>query len=387
MIKELDLHIQEAKQAFTYKFNDEPTLVSAAPGRINIIGEHTDYNFGKSVPAAINKWVCIAAKIRKDKQVNVYSANYDGWYKTSIDKPKNPIYSWQKYILGAIELMADYDWLNHGFDAYIVGNIPIGAGVSSSAAIEVATTNLLRSLYQVNISDIELVKICQKIEHEYIGIKSGLLDQYASLFSKEGYLMKLDFSTLTHEYFQVNMRGHKWVLVNTKVKRELSASKYTERVNETQEGLNLLHKFGILEFNQIKLNDIKKIEDEVIQKRMRHYVTENERVEALCIALKDGDLDEVGDMLLDSHKSLKEDYEVSCEELDFLVEVADSLPYVEGSRMMGGGFGGCTINLVIDKKVSEFSQFIINKYKEKFGIEAEILVFDMVDGAKVYNFE
>ncbi|MFN0050002.1 MAG: galactokinase [Cytophagales bacterium] len=374
----------EVNDKFQQHYNKAPQFVSAAPGRINIIGEHTDYNFGLALPAAINRWVIISMAFREDSEIHIHSENYGSQMVFIPNNPFTETESWTKYIHGALDIFAKKDKLNRGFDALIWGNVPLGAGVSSSAAIEVAMMNLLRTSFQATFDDITLVKNCQKIEHEYLKVKSGLLDQYASQFSKEGKLMVLDFKSLTHEYVDADMGDWCWILANTKVKRELAGSKYSERVVETQMGLNQLSNTNtqIEGFRDVTVNDLGSITDLVNRKRLKHLVYENIRVYNTAQAFKLKDMEKIGELLLESHYSLKNDYEVSCKELDFLVETGKKVKGWAGGRMMGGGFGGCTINLVKKEAIDSFSETILKEYNLKFGIEAELYIFDTAAGAK-----
>lgn len=387
-MQELDNLKQSVIEKFTATFNQNPNMISVAPGRINVIGEHTDYNLGYSMPAAINRWVIICFSYRNDSTIKIASESFNTNMEYTIGKSFHPTESWMKYMHGALEIFQRTETIDRGFNAYIWGNVPLGSGVSSSAALEVATMGLLRKAYNGNFDDVILVKNCQKIEHEFLGVKSGLLDQYASQLSKAGKLMSLDFQSLSHHYFDAAIGKFCWVLVNTKVKRELAGSKYSERVEETQAGLEQLKSKNskIQNFRDINLLDVDLIENRVIKQRIKHFVTENKRVIDTAIAFENNNLEEVGKLLLESHYSLKDDYEVSCDELDFLVEKAKQFDGFLGGRMMGGGFGGCTINLIDKSKLGQFESYILPAYKAKFNIDGEVYAFDMVDGATVISF-
>lgn len=382
---ELQILHEDIASKFQSKFGHKPTLISSAPGRINIIGEHTDYNLGLSMPAGINRWVIIAYRQREDHLVKIFSESFGTEMDYLPTQAFTPSQSWQKYIYGALEIFQKTDKITHGFDAYIWGNVPLGSGVSSSAAIEVAMMGLLRHVFNAKFSDTELVKNCQQIEHQYLGVKSGLLDQYASQFSKAGKLMALDFQSLSHTYADAEMDDWCWVLANTKVKRELAGSKYSERVEETQKALQLLKSEGVNHFRDITLAHVDKIQDSTIKKRIKHFVTENQRVHDMAAAFKVKNYVEVGNLLYASHESLKSDYEVSCAELDYLVELCKNFSDAAGARMMGGGFGGCTINLVKKSALLAFEKYVTTEYKAKFNIVSEVYAFDVVEGAKVYS--
>ncbi|TAG56487.1 MAG: galactokinase [Cytophagales bacterium] len=387
MSEELIKIKQEVTQKFTLKYNQKPSLISIAPGRINVIGEHTDYNFGLSMPAAINRWVVICFAFRDDNVIKMQAESFQNEMVYEAGKPFEATESWMKFMHGALEIFQRTDKITKGFNAYIWGNVPLGSGVSSSAALEVATMGLLRKAFNASFDDVTLVKNCQKIEHEYLGVKSGLLDQYASQLSKAGNLMSLDFQSLTHNYFSAEIGEYCWVLVNTKVKRELAGSKYSERVEETQAALKEIQaaKSTVKHFRDITISDVELLKNPTVKSRMKHFVTEDQRVFDTADAFKANNLKKVGQLLLESHYSLKNDYEVSCQELDFLVEKSKTFDGFLGGRMMGGGFGGCTINLIQKSKLKEFEAFILPAYKSAFNIDGEVYAFDMVDGACVEN--
>lgn len=385
MSNELASFKKDISQKFTSVFNQNATLISVAPGRINVIGEHTDYNLGLSMPAAINRWVIIAFAFREDNLIKISSESFNNQMEYTPGKSFTPTESWMKYIYGALEIFQRTDKITKGFNAYIWGNVPLGSGVSSSAAIEVAMMGLLRKAFSASFDDVTLVKNCQKIEHEFLGVKSGLLDQYASQLSKAGKLMALDFQSMTHRYFDAEIGEYAWVLVNTKVKRELSGSKFSERVDETQIAFKEIaaKNSAVKHFRDIALKDVELVSDSVLKNRIKHFVLEDQRVFDTADAFKNNDLKKVGELLLESHYSLKNDYEVSCPELDFLVEKSKTFDGFLGGRMMGGGFGGCTINLIKKAKIEDFKTFILPAYKSQFNIDGEVYAFDMVDGANV----
>ncbi len=381
----LDDQIKMCKDDFRSHFGMQPLFVAYAPGRINLIGEHTDYNQGLSIPCAINRWVTIGISPRTDLQVNVVSRNFKGEMNFELRVEYIPQHSWEHYVYGCIALFCQHHTVSFGFDALIEGNVPIGSGVSSSAALEVALMNGFYHLFEVAYDPLAIIKLCQQVEHQYLHVKSGLLDQYASQFSKSGQLMVLDFESLTHQYINAEIKDYVWVLCNTKVKRSLAGSKYSERVEETQKGFDTIRKStpGIKSMREVEEKHLLLIKDLYVQKRLRHYIRENERVRKSLQALISGDIEDLGNLITSSHLSLRDDYEVSCEELDFLVEEAIATNCCLGSRMMGGGFGGCTINLVKWDQVNVFTQKIREAYFRKFNMEAEITTYQLVNGAGV----
>jgi galactokinase len=374
-------------QSFERHFHVLPTLVAYAPGRINIIGEHTDYNKGLAMPCAINRWVTVSISQRiDDDQVHVVSIDFDGKMIFDLNTSYDPKTLWEQYIYGSIELFKQAHGIPFGFNAMISGNVPIGAGVSSSAALEVAFVNALNELYKTKLDGLAIIKLCQQVEHQYLHVKSGLLDQYASQFSKEENVLILDFKSLSHTYIHAKIKDYVWVLCDSNIKRTLAGSKYSERVKETETALASLNKQipGIQEFRDVEMDHLALLEDVTQQKRMRHYLTENSRVKAVVQALAVNDVLSFGKLLTASHQSLRDDYEVSCKELDYLVTLALDTDYCVGSRMMGGGFGGCTINLVKENHIDEFCKVIHNSYFNKFSIEPIINIYQTVNGAGVF---
>ncbi|CAN5347879.1 galactokinase [soil metagenome] len=379
--------IDQNKIQFNKIYGIETEFTAVAPGRINIIGEHTDYNQGLSMPAGIDRWVVISMASRKDEKINIYSLNFQSWLKTNTNEQPKVRESWQKYIFGCFKIFSESYPVSTGFDAIIYGNVPIGSGVSSSAAIEVSMMNALRKLYLVNFDDLTLIKLCQQVEHQYLKVKSGLLDQYASQFSKDSHLLLLDFQDLQHQYIPANFGKYTWVLVDSKVKRELAGSKYSERVAETQQALKIIQsKFPeVRQFRDINEEHVQAVEDKLLLKRISHYFSENNRVKKAAECIKENDFEALGNLLVKSHTSLSVDYEVSCEELDFLLDAALKFPHCLGGRMMGGGFGGCTINMVSKSQQEKFADHMIESYWERFNIQAEVNIYRIVDGAGIHS--
>ncbi len=382
----LNQQIELSRDKFITHFGEVPYYVAHAPGRINIIGEHTDYNLGLSLPCAIDRWVTVSLSPTADKKIHVISEDFQGDMQIELGKTFKPNASWQHYVYGCLMLFQEKVDLRTGFQAVISGNVPIGSGVSSSAALEVAFMNALNHLADDPLDPMTLIQLCQQTEHQYLNVKSGLLDQYASQFSKAGKAMILDFETLTHRYITADTLNYTWVLCDSNVRRTLSGSKYSERVKETLNGfLTLQEQFPELKtIRDLEEKHLAFLNHPVQQKRIRHYLSENKRVVDTVKALAEKDLKLVGQLLTSSHLSLKDDYEVSCEELDSLVEQALSTGYCLGSRMMGGGFGGCTINLVHKDKIEAFSALVEAAYFKQFNKQTEINGYQIVDGAGIF---
>jgi galactokinase len=387
-MKELELHIAENNEAFSHTFGHPPAATTAAPGRINIIGDHTDYNEGLSLATAINRWVIVSVSERMDQRVQVRSANYKETINFTLGEILPGDEKWHRIVSGIAHILKETYGIRHGFEAYIWGNIPLGSGVSSSAAIEVALLNALRTLYRLSINSTQLVLHCQQTEHKYMHVKSGLLDQYTSQFSKENTLLLLDFQTVSHRYIPADTTGYQWVLVNSMVKRELASSKYSERVEETQEAFaQIKAKYPeVKHFRDIRAEHTDAIADKTLRNRILHYIEENARVNNFVEAIQANDWVRAGNYLNDSHRSLKEQYETSCEELDFLAEKGAALPGCLGSRIMGGGFGGCTINLVEETSIEAFKKEITTLYKAKYNCEPEINIYQNVMGAYTESY-
>ena len=378
--------VEKCKDDFSAHFGVSPSFVAYAPGRINIIGEHTDYNQGLSMPCAINRWVTVSMLPRTDQRVNIISKDFNGEITFQLGEVYEPKDLWERYVYGCIVLFQKSISIKNGFEAFIEGNVPIGSGVSSSAALEVAFMNGLNHLCKDVQDPLILILTCQQVEHQFLKVKSGLLDQYASQFSKAGNFMVLDFLTLSHEYFTADIKGYVWVLCDTKVKRSLASTKYSERVEETNKAfLSIQKKYPeVINMRGIEEKHLNAIEDLFLKKRIRHYMFENKRVKQSLEALAIKDMEAFGNLITASHFSLRDDYEVSCEELDFLVEEAIATNCCLGSRMMGGGFGGCTINLVKKEEVTMFSKKISEAYLTKFHLQVEINSYKSVDGAGIY---
>ena len=388
-------------------------ITSRAPGRINLIGEHTDYNGGLSMPAAINRWVEVSASshssgamraISKDNQEEIGFNLYQSFPSANAQ--------WEKFIYGAIGVLREsffsklpepnakksnlrgrkpiFKDFPHGLELTISGNVPQGAGLSSSAALEIALLKTLLKAWGFSLNGREICLLAQQIEHRYLGIQSGLLDQYASCFSKKNQLLLIDFRADSLRYFPLKASDYLWVTVNSTIRRKLAGSKYQERVMETRKGLALIHS-KIPHINHLRdvgpegLEFLHNLGESSLENRIRHFYEENLRVLAMKTALSpESGLDSLhtaGQLLNQSHDSLRDLYAVSCPELDFLVETAQNHSSCLGSRMMGGGFGGCTLNLVHKKGLEDFKAEIEKRYLNKTNLIAETEVFELVAGA------
>lgn len=361
-----------------------------APGRINIIGEHTDYNDGFVLPAAIDKF--IEFELQSDTSVHFTSI-------TAIDRgetlkflvqDEGTLYGgWGNYIQGVVKVL---NQLRPGkiknFTGSFKGNIPQGSGLSSSAALEMGLAVSLNSLFDLQLNDLELIQAAQLAEHQYVGTQCGIMDQFASMMGKANHAILLDCKTLDYDYIPMPLNECKWLIINSKIHHELASSGYNQRRYECLEGVEILRKYeenitslravtpAILDYHQHSFPPI-------IYNRCLHVVEENLRVLQLVEAMERGDFVAVGNKISASHNSLRDLYEVSCPEIDFLVEKVLDLPGVYGARMIGGGFGGCTLNLVhADFKQAQLNP-VLEAYQYKFGITPDVLSFTVVDGAHV----
>ena len=380
-VSKIDL-IAASKKEFKEKFEAKEDSVCIAPGRINLIGEHTDYNLGLAMPIAIDRWVCTVAYKRSDEKVNIHSSNFNKTIGSSL----NDLYPkelWEKYILGCIQVLKDHFDIKEGVDLLIKGNVPIGFGVSSSAALEVSVIGALLSIYNLNMDSSLILKLSSRVEHEYLDIQSGMLDQYASIFSKKDNPLLIDFSALSHSYVKSNINRGSWVLINSMVDRPLADSKYNERVSECNLALKEINKTNEIDIkiNELTIQDLEKIKDStILYNRIFHFLSENERVQSMRIALEQGDLILAGNILSESHDSLRNNYEVSCKEIDGIINIAKSQKGFYGGRIMGGGFGGCCLALVEDSKQDLFIDTLLESFYNDFKYNLEIEFIDFSDG-------
>ncbi len=364
------------KQVFTDRFEGKPVIVRS-PGRVNLIGEHTDYNEGFVLPASIDKAIYFAIAPNRDNVFRFYSYDLMDEYVTEIDKIEPCDKHWANYLLGVIAQFVKDGKQVMGFDCAFGGDIPIGAGLSSSAAIECGLAYAIDKMQKFGYSTMEMVKISQKAEHEYAGVMCGIMDQFAVMHGQINKAIKLDCRSLEYELLPVKMENYKLLLVNTGVKHSLASSEYNKRRNECAAGVKILKKYNssIQSLRDVSLDFIQKHKaefDEIVYDRCTYVIEENIRLDAACEALNNGDFTAFGNQMYLSHRGLKEKYEVSCVELDLLVDIAKKTRGVLGARMMGGGFGGCTINLVKKNAVANFKNTILAQYKTPEGKEPEI---------------
>lgn len=361
------------RQVFIEKFNEVPRLFRS-PGRINLIGEHTDYNQGFVLPASVDKAVYFAITPREDDLVFLYAADLGLSYAFELDDLSKSDERWAHYQLAVLDQLKKAGIGIRGFQAAFGGDIPVGAGMSSSAALECCLLFALNELFALNLDRMTIVKMGQKAENEYVGVNCGIMDQFASVFGRSESVIQLDCRSLQYEYFPFPMNEYQLVLCDTGVKHSLADSEYNTRRKECEEGIAILKRFDprIQSLRDVSVALVERYKEELgelIYKRCKYITEEIERVQVACQLLTENRLELFGRKMYETHTGLSREYEVSCDELDFLVEQTANNPDVAGARMMGGGFGGCTINLVRHAAVERFEERMIEAYRIAFGIE------------------
>ena len=380
--------INKITNTFLRKFNTTP-FIFKSPGRINIIGEHTDYNDGFVLPAAIDKAAYIAISLRDDDEIHLVAADLNETFSISINdlKPIGDI-SWPNYILGAAAQFPKRGIPLKGFNAVLMSDVPIGAGLSSSAAIECATTFALNELLQTKLDRITMVKMAQKAEHEYAGVMCGIMDQFASIMGKKDHVIKLDCRTLEYEYVPFKLKGLKILLLNTNVKHSLASSEYNTRRKECEQAVAWVKE------HEPQVNSLRDVTEEMLDKyvlpkdtladrRSRFVVQEINRLLRGCEDLQRGDLPALGKKMFATHEGLSKLYEVSCKELDYLVDFVKNNDAVIGARMMGGGFGGCTINIIKEDAIDTLIASIKPAYETAMNLPLSYYIASIENGTEI----
>ena len=352
----------------------------ASPGRVNLIGEHTDYNLGFVLPGAIDKAIYVGVKPNDGQKCRIHSVDYDQSIEMDLHGEK-PAQQWARYIYGVVQEMEKRGALIRPFDMTFGGDVPLGAGLSSSAALESAVGFALNTVYNLGFSREQLAKIGQMTEHNYVGVRCGIMDQFASLFGDHGKVIRLDCRSLEYAYFPFDPKGYKLVLLDSRVKHELVGSPYNDRRASCERVAKVLGQEFLRGATMEQLEAVKDRISEEDYKRARYVIGEEKRVLDVCEALEKGDYETVGKRMYETHWGMSKDYEVSCEELDFLAEVAEACG-VTGSRIMGGGFGGCTINLVKDGLYDNFIATAKEKFNAKYGHEPKVYEVVISDGSR-----
>lgn len=384
----------KVETVFKENFSSEPLLIYS-PGRINFIGEHIDYNDGYVMPAAIDKGVYYAIGLNNSDKIHFYAVDFNEKLSIKISEVKK-MTSWKNYVLSVVneflikDLQVPFSTRGEGlglrgFDCVFAGDIGSGAGLSSSAAVEGGLAFGLNNLFNFGLNRKELAVLCQRAEHNYPGVNCGIMDQYASILGKKDHVILLDCKNVEHEYFPLQLEGYEIVLINSKVHHSLASSEYNVRRKQCEEGMKMLQKEKeINSFRDIKSSDellpFKDKMDEKVYDRCKFVVEEIARTQTAAKFLQQNNIIEFGKLMFEAHDGLSKLYEVSCKELDFLVEKAKQNKDVIGARMMGGGFGGCTINIVKKGSVDKFLADSISAYKDEFVIQPEVIEVKIVDG-------
>ena len=372
---------EKISKAFQDRFGVDGTVYASA-GRINLIGEHTDYNGGFVFPGAIDKGIMAELRPNGLEKCRVYSMDLDEYTEFGLKEEDAPKESWARYVFGVAREVLKRGGKVECFDAVFAGNVPLGAGLSSSAALESCFAFALNDMFNNNsISKFDLARIGQSTEHNYCGVNCGIMDQFASVFGREGNLMRLDCRSMEYEYFPFNPKEYQLVLVDSRVKHELKDSPYNKRRESCE---RVARQLGLETMRDATMEDLNGVKSEITAEdyfRAKFVIEEKDRVLDVCEALEKGDYETVGQKMYETHAGLSKDYEVSCEELDFLNDVAKEMG-VTGSRIMGGGFGGCTINLVPNALHDNFIKEAKKRFNEAYGHEPKIYDVVISDGAR-----
>lgn len=383
--------IKTIRTVFESRFSGSPDIIVRSPGRINLIGEHTDYNEGFVLPAAIDKEVLLAVRKREDETIVLFAADLEESHSTTVSELFTEKHSWPAYILGVVQQIQQRGIQLRGFEAVLLSTVPAGAGMSSSAAIECAVVVALNQLFELGLDKIEMVKLAQKAENEFVGVQCGIMDMFASMMGRQGFAIKLDCKELSYEYFPIELEGHKIVLFDTGVKHSLASGEYNIRRAQCEEGVAFLQKkYPHIKSlrsvtNRMIEEDLKGNLSSSVVNRCQYVVEEIQRVINGCVDLELKDLKAFGKKMFETHEGLRSLYEVSCKELDFLVDFVKKEMAVSGARMMGGGFGGCTINIIQETAVEDIYERIRVAYKNTHGLDLKMYVMSTQSGTSVIN--
>lgn len=386
------MNLENLKQQFhqVYPETGGSLLVAFAPGRVNLIGEHTDYNGGYVLPCAINLGTFLVVRTNTLNRLRFSSANFDEKAEIAIEHVRQKSHvTWVNYPLGVINELMDIGMQLTGMDFYFQGNIPAGAGLSSSASVEMVTAATLNQLYSLKLDVVSLVKLSQNAENKFVGVNCGIMDQFAVGLCKKNHALFLNCRTLDYKLIPLYLKNYSVVIANTNKKRALAESKYNERVSECARAVSFISKhkpvsmLGDLSYQDGQLLLDTFIEDEMVRRRAKHVLTENQRVLDAVHSLTNGDLKQFGQLMNASHSSLQHDYEVTGYELDVMVEEAQRIEGVIGARMTGAGFGGCSVNIVENSQINYFISKVGENYFKRTGLTAAFYVIETADGVKI----
>ena len=379
----------EIEQKYCELFQETP-LIIRSPGRVNLIGEHTDYNEGFVLPAAIDKAIYFAITARDDEICSLYASDLKESYEFHLKEIRKSELGWSNYLLGVVDQILKLGYTIKGFNCVFGGDIPIGAGLSSSAALEAGLAYGLNEINQLHINPMELVKLSQRAENEFVGVQCGIMDQMINIFGRENQVLQLDCRSLEYRYFPFESERIKIVLCDSQVQRELWSSEYNLRRSQCEKGVEILQKFypEVISLRDVSLEQLvahRNFFDTIVFNRCKYVIEENQRVLDGCQDLSEGNFEGFGQKMYQSHTGLTEEYEVSCEELDFLVDAASKQPGVIGARMMGAGFGGCTINLVWADQLERFEHAMTEEFIQRMNKDAKIYITEITTGAAIYK--
>ena len=385
MLPEQSLLVEKVLNTFQTLYKEEP-IITRSPGRVNIIGEHLDYNEGYVLPAAIDKAIYVGISKRNDDKIYLHSIDYNENYRVSIQDIK-PTKTWATYVLGVTDQLIKRGHKLSGFNVVLDGDVPVGAGLSSSAALECAAAFALNELFSLGLEKIEMVKIAQKAEHAFAGVMVGIMDMFASMFGKKDHVIKLDCRSLEYEYKPLKLEGYKVVLFNTNVEHSLASSEYNTRRKQCEQGVAWVKEHhpevtALRDADMNMLNEYVLPKDEIIYKRCKYVVEEIDRLLRGSDDLERGDIKALGQKMFRTHEGLSKDYEVSCKELDFLVEAVKDNEAVIGARMMGGGFGGCTINIIKEEAIKDLKEKLSKEYTKAMGLELTTYIAQIENGTE-----
>ena len=361
--------------------DDSGAVVSMAPGRVNLIGEYTDLNEGYVFPMTVDRGIYVVMRRRDDTQVRIKSVRFDELIEYHVDAFQAPTPGqWTSYVLGVVEEVRRRVGLEHGFDAVIDSNLCLGAGLSSSAALELATAVSLQQVFEFDLNRVEMARLCQRVEHKYAQVFCGIMDQFASGIGRAGHALLLDCRSLNYENIGVELQGHRIVVISSEVKRSLASSAYNERRAECQSGAEHFRRIDS-RIRSLRDVDVEMFEAHkhglatIVGQRCHHVISENQRTLDAAAALSSGDVNRFGDLMTASHQSLRYDFEVSCPELDLLVTLATDTDGVLGSRMTGAGFGGCTVSLVHEDAIALLTERL-SAYTSQTGLDPRVFVLE-----------
>lgn len=378
---------EKISETFSKKFGRNCELVIRASGRINIIGEHTDYNDGFVLPAAVDKYIYFAVAKNNTRTCRFWANDIDEAGEIELDHIQAGDQLWANYLFGILDQFQKLGVKLAGVDVAFGGNLPIGSGMSSSAAMEVGFATALQHLFGVSIEKPEIARLAQRSSHQFVGVPCGIMDQFASMMGKKDRVIRLDCRSLEYDYIPFYLGDYKVVMINSKVSHSLASSEYGTRVKECRTGVTILQAYypEIKSLRDVSLEQLEKHRTElpeVIFNRCHYVVAENNRLHLACDALRAGNIERLGQLLNETHHGLRYEYEVSAPEVDFLVDFAQAFSGVAGSRIMGGGFGGCSINLVKEDRIAYFIDAILKAYRDQYNIDGEAYVVAAVDGTR-----